>query len=116
MDPETVLLQDRIADDGRRQIAESHPEHERPRERDTASAAIDGALDDARSTFGGEKKRGRAVKAIGHRRIEEPRTDDRHADAASLESRPKRLGIGSHPRLARTISGAVRKSAISGDR
>ena len=47
MDPKAVAPQDRIADDGRREITELQTEHERQWKSDSAPATVDTALDDS---------------------------------------------------------------------
>src|SRR5271170_2408424 len=108
--------QDRVADDGRRDVAKLQAEHQRPGKRDSASAAVDAALDDAGRGLAAGEKRGRPVEAIGHRRIEKTRTYDRHPNPTGRQARSQRFGIGTQPGFARAVAGAVGKPPVGGDR
>ena len=100
----------------RREIAEPHAEHQRPREIDARPAAVDAALDAPGGALAAGEKRGRALPAIGHRRRKKPRAHHRHADPVARQARAQRLGIGAQPRLAGAISRAVGQAAIGRDR
>src|SRR5271163_876149 len=108
--------QDRVADNGRRDVAELQAEHQRPWKRDSAPAAVDAALDDAGRGLATGEKRGRPVEAVGHRRVEKTRTYDRHPNPTRRQARSQRFGIGTQPGFARAIAGAVGKPPVSGDR
>src|SRR6476620_9498485 len=101
MDPEAVAPQDRIADHGGGEITELQTEHERQWKSDSAPATVDAALDDSGSAVAAEQERGRSVKSIGHRRIEESWTHDSHPDVALLQARPKRFRLGAQACFAR---------------
>src|SRR5204862_865037 len=84
VDLEAVATQDRVPYESGRDIAELQTEHQRPRKSDAPPPAIDAALDDPSRAVAAEQKRRRPVEPIGHRRIEEARTNYGHTDAGTL--------------------------------
>src|SRR5215470_2961513 len=110
-DPKTETAQDRVADHGRRKVAEAHAEDERPRKMNARPAAVDAALDMPRRRVAADQKRGRALPTVTHRRRKEAGADDGHTDIVTRQPRPQRLRISAQPGLARAVARAVGQAA-----
>src|SRR5262245_53154298 len=109
-DAEAKASQDLIADRGRGQIAQTHPEHQGQRELDAPSRAVNAAFDSLGRALAANHKRSRPLPALRHPRGKETRTDHAYSDPLRFEQRSQRFAIGTDASFARAIPRAIRQA------